>query len=148
MLIHTTLIYAGLLGLLLVILSFNVMQNWVRVTGEGHQTDRAMRRAERLLSSFVEYVPLGLILLTLIELKGAPALDHPYPRHHAGDGARAARLWQQRYAGRRAFAFSGIAADFSDAGHRQHRLRLLFRAWAGFDLKYDPAQNSSAARPP
>ena len=67
--IHTTLLYAGLAGFLLVILSFNVMQNWVRVTGEGRETDRSMRRAERLLSSFVEYVPLGLILLTLLELK-------------------------------------------------------------------------------
>jgi uncharacterized membrane protein YecN with MAPEG domain len=74
MLVHVTLVYAGLLGLLLVILSFNVMQNWVRVTGYGQATDRAMRRAERLLSSFVEYVPLGLVLLTLIELKGAPAI--------------------------------------------------------------------------
>ena len=72
MLVHVTLVYAGILGLLLVILSFNVMQNWVRMTGEGHNSDRTMRRAERLLSSFVEYVPLGLILLTLIELKGAP----------------------------------------------------------------------------
>ena len=72
MLIQTTLIYAGLLGLLLVILSFNVMHNWVRVTGEGHNTDREMRRAERVLSSFVEYVPLALILLVLMELKGAP----------------------------------------------------------------------------
>lgn len=72
MLIHTTLIYAGLMGLLLIVLSFNVMQNWVRVTGEGHQTDRAMRRAERVLSSFVEYVPTSLILMVLIELKGAP----------------------------------------------------------------------------
>lgn len=72
MLIQTTLIYAGLLGFLLVILSFNVMQNWVRVTGHGHHTDRAMRRAERLLSSFVEYVPMGLLLLAFIELKGAP----------------------------------------------------------------------------
>jgi len=73
MLIVTTLLYAGMLGLLLVILSFNVMQNWMRVTGKGLQTDRDMRRAERVLSSFVEYVPLALILLTLIELKGSPA---------------------------------------------------------------------------
>jgi len=72
MLIQTTLIYAGLLGLLLVILSFNVMHNWVRVTGAGHDTDREMRRAERVLSSFVEYVPLALILLVMMELKGAP----------------------------------------------------------------------------
>src|ERR1700733_11830407 len=78
--LHVTLIYAGLAGLLLVILSFNIMNNWVRVTGEGRETDRAMRRAERLLSSFVEYVPLGLILLTLIELKSA----HPFILHGLG----------------------------------------------------------------
>jgi uncharacterized membrane protein YecN with MAPEG domain len=74
MLIQTTLIYAGILGLLLVLLSFNVMQNWVRVTGHGEQTDRDMRRAERVLSSFVEYVPFTLLLITLIELKGPPAI--------------------------------------------------------------------------
>jgi uncharacterized membrane protein YecN with MAPEG domain len=72
MLIQTTIIYAGLLGLLLLVLSFNVMYNWVRVTGKGQQTDLEMRRAERVLSSFVEYVPLALVLLTLIELRGAP----------------------------------------------------------------------------
>lgn len=68
---HITLLYAGLAGLLLVVLSFNVMQNWVRVTGTGRDADRDMRRAERVLSSFVEYVPLGLILLGLVEFKGA-----------------------------------------------------------------------------
>lgn len=74
MLIKTTLLYAGLLGLLLVLLSFNIMQNWMRVTGHGQETDRDMRRAERLLSSFVEYVPMALILMALIELKGASAI--------------------------------------------------------------------------
>src|ERR1700722_1565688 len=74
MLVHTTLVYAGLLGLLLVVLSFNVMHNWVRVTGQGQATDRAMRRAEKLLSSFVEYVPMGVIVLALIELNGPPAV--------------------------------------------------------------------------
>ena len=75
--VHATLIYAGLAGLLLVILSFNVMQNWVRATGEGHSTDRALRRAERALSSYVEYVPLGLILLAFVELKSAnPTVVH------------------------------------------------------------------------
>lgn len=74
MLIKTTLLYAGLLGLLLVLLSFNIMQNWMRVTGHGQETDRDMRRAERLLSSFVEYVPMALILMALIELKGTPAI--------------------------------------------------------------------------
>jgi uncharacterized protein len=75
--IHISLLYAGLAGLLLVILSFNVMQNWVRVTGKGNETDRGMRRAERVLSSFVEYVPLGIVLLSLIESKGAyPLVVH------------------------------------------------------------------------
>jgi uncharacterized membrane protein YecN with MAPEG domain len=74
MLIQTTLLYAGILGLLLVILSFNVMQNWMRVTGHGQQTDREMRRAERVLSSFVEYVPMALVLMTLIELRGTPVM--------------------------------------------------------------------------
>jgi uncharacterized membrane protein YecN with MAPEG domain len=74
MIIAVTPIYAGILGLLLVILSFNVMKNWVRVTGYGQPTDRDMRRAERLLSSFVEYVPMGLVLMTLVELKGAPGI--------------------------------------------------------------------------
>jgi uncharacterized membrane protein YecN with MAPEG domain len=74
MLIHVTLVYAGILGLLLVVLSFNVMQNWVRVTGQGKETDLSMRRAERILSSFVEYVPLTLILLVMGELCGEPPL--------------------------------------------------------------------------
>ena len=74
MIIHTTLLYAGILGLLLVVLSFNVMQNWVRVTGQGRETDRAMRRAEKVLSSFVEYTPMALLLIALIELMGPPVV--------------------------------------------------------------------------
>src|SRR5262249_7925884 len=72
MLIQISLIYAGLSGLLLVGLSFNVMHNWVRGTGSGQEADRDMRRAERILGSFVEYVPFALLLLVLIELRGAP----------------------------------------------------------------------------
>jgi uncharacterized protein len=74
MIISTTLLYAGILGMLLVVLGFNVTYHWVRVTGMGQQTDKIMRRAERVLGSFVEYVPMALILMTLIELRGAPAL--------------------------------------------------------------------------
>jgi uncharacterized membrane protein YecN with MAPEG domain len=88
MLIQTTLIYAGLLGLLLVVLSFNVMNNWVRVTGRGQQTDLEMRRAERVLSSFVEYVPMSLVLLALIELRGAP----PFVIHVLGMTLVVARM--------------------------------------------------------
>lgn len=71
--IQITLLYAGILGFLMVALSFNVMFHWVRVTGGGRESDQEMRRAERVLESFVEYVPLSLILLLLIELSGAPS---------------------------------------------------------------------------
>ena len=85
---HIAFLYAGIAGLLLVILSFNVMQNWVRVTGEGREHDRSMRRAERVLSSFVEYVPLGLILLTLLDFRGA----HPLVLHALGIALVVGRL--------------------------------------------------------
>ena len=95
--IQITLSYAGFLGLLLVLLSFNVMQNWVRVTGKGQETDRDMRRAERILASFVEYVPFALILLVLIEIKGAPHIRAAcaLADHGSRRGAFDACLWQQ-----------------------------------------------------
>lgn len=73
MVIKISLFYAGILGLLLTALSFNVMYHWVRVTGKGRESDLVLRRAERVLASFVEYAPITIILLTLIELRGAPS---------------------------------------------------------------------------
>ena len=70
---HITLLYAGILGLLLVILSFNMMKSWVRVTGLGLQTDPDLRRAEALMSSFTDYVPLTLLLMGFIESSAAPS---------------------------------------------------------------------------
>jgi len=73
MTVHVTLFYAALLGLLLVILSFNLMKNWVRASGAGTAHDDAdLRRAEALVSSFTDYVPFTLLLLALIESTGAP----------------------------------------------------------------------------
>jgi len=69
---HITLLYAGLLGLLLVVLSFNMMKCWVHTTGLGQQSDLDLRRAEALLSSFTDYVPIILLLMGLIESRGAP----------------------------------------------------------------------------
>ena len=100
--IHISLIYAGILGLFLVILSFNVMQNWVRVTGQGRETDRAMRRAERVLSSFVEYVPLALILLVMTEVARAPSLVV----HGMGVTLVAARVMHAY--GSNEFAYAGL----------------------------------------
>jgi hypothetical protein len=70
---HVTLLYAGILGLLLVILSFNMMKSWVRATGNGRQSDPDLRRAEALLSSFTDYVPLILVLMGIIETMAAPS---------------------------------------------------------------------------
>lgn len=70
---HVVILYAGIAGLLLLALSFNVMQQWARVTRQGLAQDGDLRRAEKLLGSFAEYVPLMLILIFLLENRGAPA---------------------------------------------------------------------------
>jgi uncharacterized membrane protein YecN with MAPEG domain len=87
--LHVTMLYAGILGLLLIVLSFNLLKNWVRASasGEGHN-DNDLRRAEALVSSFTDYVPLCLILLGLVESSGAPRL----PMHLLGMILVAARL--------------------------------------------------------
>lgn len=72
--LQITLLYAGLAGLLLIILTFNILQQWVRATRRGEVQSADLRRAENLLGSFVEYVPLALILFFLLEMKGTPAV--------------------------------------------------------------------------
>lgn len=72
MTIAVTLLYAGLMGLLLMLLALTVTYHWVRVTGEGQSSDQVMRRAERVLGSFVEFAPLSLLLMALLEIRGAP----------------------------------------------------------------------------
>ena len=69
---HVTLLYSGILGLLLVVLSFNMMKNWVRAAGLGAPNDPDLRRAEALVGSFTDYVPLTLLLLGFAEGSGVP----------------------------------------------------------------------------
>jgi len=66
-----TLLYGSLLGLLLVALSLHVLRYRVRskTLGPG-----AAERMNRVQGNFVEYVPLALILLALLEDAGAPRL--------------------------------------------------------------------------
>ncbi len=71
--VHIVLLYAGILGLLLVVLSFNMMKSWVHAAGQGKHSDPDLRRAEALVSSFTDYVPLTLFLIGLVEASGAPA---------------------------------------------------------------------------
>ena len=69
-----TLLYAGILGVLLVALSVRVtaLRGKHKVNlGDGGNEE--LQRAIRVQGNFVEYVPLALILIGLLEMNGAPA---------------------------------------------------------------------------
>ncbi len=68
-------IYAGLLGLLLVWLSVAVILHRLRArVSVGDGADKGLAKAIRVQANFTEYAPLGLILLAISELQGAPVL--------------------------------------------------------------------------
>lgn len=71
-----TLLYAGLSGLLLLFLSFQVVALRRRYqVGLGTGDQPALERAVRVHANFCEYVPIGLVLLLAIEISGLlPAL--------------------------------------------------------------------------
>ena len=66
-----TLLYASLLGLLLVFLSIQVLRYRVRANVKGAETAASMSRVQ---GNFVEYVPMAVILMALLESAGVPAL--------------------------------------------------------------------------
>ena len=66
-------LYAGLLALLLVFLSFRVIfyRFSARISlGDGE--DKALQKRIRVQANCVEYAPFGALLLLLAELQGAP----------------------------------------------------------------------------
>ncbi|WP_368194592.1 MAPEG family protein [Aeromonas sp. R2-2] len=73
--VHITLIYAGLLGLLFLGLSFWVVKRRAQfgvMIGQGEAPELLV--AIRAHGNFAEYVPLTLLLMALCELSGAGAL--------------------------------------------------------------------------
>jgi uncharacterized membrane protein YecN with MAPEG domain len=70
-----SLFYTGLLGLLLIALSVNVVRARRRYrVGLGTGTDEGMQQAVRIQGNFSEYVPLAVVLLVLCDLlAGLPA---------------------------------------------------------------------------
>ena len=72
---HITPLYAALLALLFVALSVRAlrMRKTLRIA-IGDSGNPAMLRAMRVHSNFAEYVPLGLILISMVELRGAAPL--------------------------------------------------------------------------
>ena len=68
-------LYAGLLGLLLIALSVQVVRARRRYrVGLGTGTEEGMHQAVRVQANFTEYVPFAVLLLVLAEITGLPAL--------------------------------------------------------------------------
>jgi uncharacterized membrane protein YecN with MAPEG domain len=66
-------IYAALLALLFIVLSVRTLRLRKRLKiAVGDAGDKTMLRAMRVHANFAEYVPLALLLLAMIELRGAP----------------------------------------------------------------------------
>jgi hypothetical protein len=69
-----TALYAGLLGLLLLALAINVVRGRVAFKVDfGDAGNLALQQRQRVHGNAVEYVPIGLVLLLLLELNGASA---------------------------------------------------------------------------
>lgn len=65
-------LYAGLAGLLLVILSFRVtLMRRSSGVGIGDGGNASLTRAIRAQANFVEYTPIALLLILLLELSGS-----------------------------------------------------------------------------
>jgi len=76
---HITALYAGLCGLLIIYLAFNVTSFRKRKVAEGHADFSAMQVAIRAHGNAVEYIPIAMILLFLAELGGtAPMWLHVF----------------------------------------------------------------------
>ena len=70
-----TALYAGMLGILLVILSTMVIRQRVRAKVDLFDGgDLELGRAIRVQANFAEYLPLALILMATVEINGAPTL--------------------------------------------------------------------------
>lgn len=73
-----TTFYAGIIGLLLLTLSYHVVRNrWRAGVSLGAGEDRDLERAIRAHGNLIEYAPLILLLMALVEAGGAsPWLIH------------------------------------------------------------------------
>lgn len=73
LLLIVTPVYAALLALLFLYLSFRVInRRKVARVALGHDGDADLTRRVRVHANFAEYVPFSLLLLALCELQGAP----------------------------------------------------------------------------
>lgn len=72
--IEITSLYAGLLALLILLLSYRVVMLRRKFqVGIGSHGEKALARAIRVHGNAVEYIPICLILMVLAETQGAPS---------------------------------------------------------------------------
>jgi len=84
-----TLLYAGILGLILVALTVRVVVGrWQTGVGIGHGESKSLRRWIRVHANFAEHVPLAVVLLLVCELNGV----HSRWLHVVGSALVAARV--------------------------------------------------------
>ncbi len=69
-----TILYAGIFGLFLLVLSLNIFRIWVNIAVGAESGEESWKRSERVQRSFVEFVPMCLLLMFLIEIHGAPRI--------------------------------------------------------------------------
>lgn len=70
---HITSLFAGLMALMIVPLSFQISLRRAKLkTSFGDADDEMLRRRVRAHGNFVEYAPLALIVLGLVEWNAAP----------------------------------------------------------------------------
>jgi len=119
-------IYAGLLALLFVSLSFRVIGGRLKhKVSLGDGDDKDMTKRMRVQANFVEYAPLGIILLAMAELQGMPIwLVHLFGLmllagrciHAYGLGSTPQVLVCRRWGMRLTFAMIAITA-LANIGH-------------------------------
>ena len=111
--VQITAIYASLLAILYIVLSYRVAQRRIRLkVGLGTGQNAELERAIRIHGNFSEYVPFALLLLALFESGGGAG----WAVHGAGAGLLIARvlhaLGLTQSSGRSPGRFSGVIATW------------------------------------
>ncbi len=118
---QVTPLYAALLSLLFLVLSFRTigMRRQLQI-GLGHKGDKQMIRRMRVHANFAEYVPLTLLLILMMELRGLP----DWSLHAAALSLLVGRI---------VHAY-GVSQDKEDLRFRQVGMVLTFLAILGSAL--------------
>jgi len=119
--LHVTSFTAALFALMIVPLSFQITIRRFKVRARiGDAGDETLRRRIRAHGNFIEYAPLALIVLGLVEGQGAPSLL-VWPLAIAFLASRAAHAIGMLYASTPTFGAIGMTI--------QHAAFLISGAW-------------------